>query len=166
MAGRSHDQPRRGDERSDRPSIWPRRAAAPPCPPILVLLWRSNGHGLASSGITTSVIGALKRGLAPLSNELGLHFCGGRGKHSRQTPQDLVAIGERVGFDGSALASRVAAPIPAAPAPTKTTSRSSVPRESVRAPCELICHANLHAIRTGRKNTRRTRKIAETASRS
>lgn len=57
-----------------------------------------------SSGITTSVIGALKRGLAPLSNELGVHVCGGRGKHSRQTPRELVAIGERVGFDGSALA--------------------------------------------------------------
>src|SRR3981189_2070637 len=57
-----------------------------------------------SSGITTSVIGALKRGLAPLSNELGLHVCGGRGKHSRQTPQELISIGERVGFDGSGLA--------------------------------------------------------------
>lgn len=57
-----------------------------------------------SSGVTTSVIGALKRGLAPLSSELGIHVCGGRGKHSRQTPHELVAIGERVGFDGSALA--------------------------------------------------------------
>ncbi len=57
-----------------------------------------------SSGITTSVIGALKRGLAPLSAELGVHVCGGRGKHSRQTPGELIAIGERVGFDGSALA--------------------------------------------------------------
>jgi hypothetical protein len=57
-----------------------------------------------SSGITTSVIGALKRGLAPLSGELGVHVCGGRGKHSRQTPQELVSIGEKVGFDGSALA--------------------------------------------------------------
>src|SRR5271157_1585185 len=57
-----------------------------------------------SSGITTSVIGALKRGLAPLSGELGLHVCGGRGAHSRQTPHELVAIGERVGFDGAALA--------------------------------------------------------------
>jgi hypothetical protein len=57
-----------------------------------------------SSGITTSVIGALKRGLAPLSNELGIHVCGGRGNHSRQTPQELVSIGEQVGFDGSALA--------------------------------------------------------------
>ena len=57
-----------------------------------------------SSGVTTSVIGALKRGLAPLSDELGIHVCGGRGRHSRQTPQQLVSIGERVGFDGSALA--------------------------------------------------------------
>jgi uncharacterized protein len=57
-----------------------------------------------SSGITTSVIGALKRGLAPLAAELGVHVCGGRGKHSRQTPQELIAIGKRVGFDGSALA--------------------------------------------------------------
>jgi hypothetical protein len=57
-----------------------------------------------SSGITTSVIGALKRGLAPLGGELGLHVCGGRGRHSRQTPQELAAIGDRVGFDGAALA--------------------------------------------------------------
>lgn len=57
-----------------------------------------------SSGITTSVLGALKRGLGPLSGELGIHVCGGRGKHSRQTPHELVAIGERVGFDGAALA--------------------------------------------------------------
>jgi uncharacterized protein len=57
-----------------------------------------------SSGITTSVLGALKRGLAPRAGELGLHVCGGRGRHSRQTPHELVAIGERVGFDGAALA--------------------------------------------------------------
>jgi hypothetical protein len=57
-----------------------------------------------SSGITTSVIGALKRGLAPLSGELGLHVCGGRGSHSRQTPAELERIGARVGFDGYALA--------------------------------------------------------------
>jgi hypothetical protein len=57
-----------------------------------------------SSGITTSVIGALKRGLTPLSSELGIHVCGGRGNHSRQTPHELVAIGERVGLDGTALA--------------------------------------------------------------
>ncbi|RWO33540.1 MAG: DUF763 domain-containing protein [Mesorhizobium sp.] len=57
-----------------------------------------------SSGITTSVIGALKRGLAPLSGELGIHVCGGRGAHSRKTPHELAVIGERVGFDGTGLA--------------------------------------------------------------
>ena len=57
-----------------------------------------------SSGITTSVLGALKRGLAPLSGELGLHVCGGRGRHSRATPAELIAVGNRVGIDGDALA--------------------------------------------------------------
>jgi len=57
-----------------------------------------------SSGITTSVVGALKRGLTPLQKELGIHVCGGRGKYSRQTPQELVAISDRTGFDGAALA--------------------------------------------------------------
>ncbi|MCW6530433.1 DUF763 domain-containing protein [Sphingomonas sp. MMSM20] len=56
-----------------------------------------------SSGITTSVIGALKRGLAPLSGELGIHVCGGRGRHSRATPQELAAVGDRTGIDGAAL---------------------------------------------------------------
>jgi len=57
-----------------------------------------------SSGITTSVLGALKRGLEPLSGELGLHVCGGRGKHSRRTPAELLAVGERSGLDGAELA--------------------------------------------------------------
>src|SRR4051794_32917311 len=57
-----------------------------------------------SSGITTSVLGALKRGLKPRQRELGLHVCGGRGRHSRKTPDELVEIGARVGFDGAALA--------------------------------------------------------------
>lgn len=57
-----------------------------------------------SSGITTSVIGALKRGLTPLGGELGIHVCGGRGKHSRKTPAELIAIGDRVGIDGASLA--------------------------------------------------------------
>jgi uncharacterized protein len=50
------------------------------------------------------VIGALKRGLKPLEKELGVHVCGGRGKYSRNTPQELVTIGNRVGFDGAQLA--------------------------------------------------------------
>ncbi|HEY0332952.1 MAG TPA: DUF763 domain-containing protein [Stenotrophomonas sp.] len=57
-----------------------------------------------SSGITTSVIGALKRGLAPLSGELGVHVCGGRGRHSRATPDELLAVAGRTGLDGAALA--------------------------------------------------------------
>ncbi|MEN3165723.1 DUF763 domain-containing protein [Tistrella mobilis] len=57
-----------------------------------------------SSGITTSVLGALKRGLTPLSAELGLHVCGGRGRHSRATPDELLAVGNRTSLDGSALA--------------------------------------------------------------
>jgi hypothetical protein len=57
-----------------------------------------------SSGITTSVVGALKRGLGPRQHELGLYVCGGRGIHSRSTPQELIAIGERIGVDGDALA--------------------------------------------------------------
>lgn len=57
-----------------------------------------------SSGITTSVLGALKRGLMPIASELGIYVCGGRGKHSLATPQELVEVGERTGLDGKALA--------------------------------------------------------------
>jgi hypothetical protein len=56
-----------------------------------------------SSGITTSVIGALKRGLKPLSNELGIHVCGGRGEHSRKTPDELRILSDRIGLDGEGL---------------------------------------------------------------
>src|ERR1700712_3086779 len=56
-----------------------------------------------SSGITTSVIGALKRGLRPVQDELGIYVCGGRGKHSRHTPAELLSVGDRVGVDGAAL---------------------------------------------------------------
>jgi len=57
-----------------------------------------------SSGITTSVVGALKRGLAPVSDELGLYVCGGRGRQSRKTPGELADVGERTGLDGDNLA--------------------------------------------------------------
>jgi hypothetical protein len=56
-----------------------------------------------SSGITTSVMGALKRGLASRANELGIYICGGRGRFSRNTPNELRSIAERRGFDGEAL---------------------------------------------------------------
>ena len=56
-----------------------------------------------SSGITTSVMGALKRGLNPKSHEIGITICGGRGKHSRRTPEELRAIANRSGMDGNSL---------------------------------------------------------------
>src|SRR5512133_1518789 len=56
-----------------------------------------------SSGITTTVIGALKAGLAPISDEIGLHVCGGRGRHSRATPGEIRGLAEKTGFDGDAL---------------------------------------------------------------
>ncbi len=69
-----------------------------------------------SSGITTSVIGALKRGLKPLEGELGIHVCGGRGQHSRKTPDELRLLGDRVGFDSDRLtqASRLVAKVDSA----------------------------------------------------
>lgn len=64
-----------------------------------------------SSGVTTSVMGALKRGLGPRAGELGIYVCGGRGRFSRNTPHELRLIAERRGFDGEALvrASRLTA---------------------------------------------------------
>jgi hypothetical protein len=57
-----------------------------------------------SSGITTSVMGALKRGLNERSSELGLYICGGRGRHSRRTPDELRAYSDRTGLNGDELA--------------------------------------------------------------
>jgi len=64
-----------------------------------------------SSGITTSVLGALKRGLNPRSRELGIYVCGGRGRHSRNTPDELRSYADRTGLDGESLvrASRLTA---------------------------------------------------------
>jgi hypothetical protein len=56
-----------------------------------------------SSGITTSVMGALKRGLASRADELGIYICGGRGRHSRNTPAELRMLSERRGFDADSL---------------------------------------------------------------
>jgi hypothetical protein len=56
-----------------------------------------------SSGVTTSVLGALQRGLSPRAGELGIYICGGRGRHSRHTPDELRAVAERRGLDGDAL---------------------------------------------------------------
>lgn len=88
-----------------------------------------------SSGITTSVIGALKRGLAPLSGELGLHVCGGRGRHSRETPAELIAVGDRVGLDARTSQERAGSlPRLTAP-PSRTGSMSSAFPSASRPPC-------------------------------
>src|SRR6059058_4448678 len=57
-----------------------------------------------SSGITTSVMSALKRGLNPRFGELGFAVCGGRGRHSVKTPGELRGFGGRTGVDGDELA--------------------------------------------------------------
>jgi hypothetical protein len=66
-----------------------------------------------SSGITTSVLGALKRGLNPRSRELGIYLCGGRGKQSRKTPEELLLVAEQQSLDGDELvrASRLTAKV-------------------------------------------------------
>src|SRR5512147_3024031 len=69
-----------------------------------------------SSGITTSVLGALKRGLAPVEAELGIHVCGGRGRHSRRTPAELEALRDKLSVDAGGLvrASRLVAKVDSA----------------------------------------------------
>ena len=57
-----------------------------------------------SSGITTSVLGALKRGINPRFSDLGFAVCGGRGRHSLRTPDELRAFSQKTGLDGDALA--------------------------------------------------------------
>lgn len=56
-----------------------------------------------SSGITTSVMGALKKALNPRAQELGIYICGGKGKHSKETPAELLAIADRTGLPGQEL---------------------------------------------------------------
>ena len=56
-----------------------------------------------SSGITTSVMYALKRGLNPRAKELGIYVCGGRGKYSRMTPDELLTIAGKEGMNGDEL---------------------------------------------------------------
>ena len=56
-----------------------------------------------SSGITTSVMGALKRSITPVAYDLGIYICGGRGRHSRQTPSELVKVGDATGLNADHL---------------------------------------------------------------
>lgn len=56
-----------------------------------------------SSGITTSVMGALKRAINPRSRELGIYICGGKGKQSKNAPMELLKVGETTGLDATPL---------------------------------------------------------------
>lgn len=56
-----------------------------------------------SSGITTSVMGALKRAVNDRSKDLGIYICGGKGKYSKETPAELMRIAEHTGLNGDLL---------------------------------------------------------------
>jgi hypothetical protein len=56
-----------------------------------------------SSGITTSVMGALKRSINPHSKELGIYLCGGKGRFSKDAPKELILVGEKTGLNATDL---------------------------------------------------------------
>src|SRR6201995_2914802 len=56
-----------------------------------------------SSGITTSVMGALKRSINPHAKELGIYICGGKGKFSKDAPKELLLVGEQTGLNSDEL---------------------------------------------------------------
>ena len=66
-----------------------------------------------SSGITTSVMGAMKKAINPKFNDLGIYICGGKGKHSRKTPEELLSLADKTGLNGDELvyASKLSAKI-------------------------------------------------------
>jgi len=66
-----------------------------------------------SSGITTSVMNALKKAVNKRSRDLGIYICGGRGSASRQTPAELLSIANNTGLNGTELvtASRLSAKV-------------------------------------------------------
>ena len=56
-----------------------------------------------SSGITTSVMNALRKAINCRSEELGVYICGGRGKFSRETPNQLLEVANKTGLNGNEL---------------------------------------------------------------
>lgn len=56
-----------------------------------------------SSGITTAVMGALKRNINPYAKEFGIFICGGKGKQSTNTPMELTRFSELHGLDAHHL---------------------------------------------------------------
>ncbi len=74
------------------------------------------GFDWHSSGVTTTTLGALKEGLRPLFKELGIYVCGGKGRASRKTPDEIVRFCELEGIspDNLVYASRMAAKVDSA----------------------------------------------------
>ncbi len=56
-----------------------------------------------SSGITTSIMGALKKSLNPRFKDLGIYIAGGKGKHSLKTPAELTHLANKTGLNGDEL---------------------------------------------------------------
>ena len=100
LAGRAHDPPGHGHRRHTRRLRHSELLSRLSDPFWFQALGCVMGMDWHSSGITTSVLGALKRGLNPRAGELGLYVCGGRGRHSRNTPDELRGVAERTGLDG------------------------------------------------------------------
>jgi hypothetical protein len=71
------------------------------------------GFDWHSSGLTTTVCGAIKEGLKPISEEIGLFVAGGKGKTSRKTPSEIEKVSEKFGTDSKKLvyASRMSAKV-------------------------------------------------------
>jgi hypothetical protein len=61
------------------------------------------GFDWHSSGLTTTVCGALKEGLKDLSLDYGIYFCGGKGAASRKTPREIEDIGQKIAKDTDKL---------------------------------------------------------------
>lgn len=105
MARRSDDRVGHCHRRTGHPQLWTIQISDPVERSVLVPgLWSRDGNGLALLGYYNFGAGALKRGLNPRFSELGLMVCGGRGRHSVRTPDELRAFSQRTGLDGDALA--------------------------------------------------------------
>jgi hypothetical protein len=106
LSRRPDDAPRCRDVGGHCPSLRTRRVAAAAGESFLVsVLRRRDGHGLAFLRYHDERHRcAQARADTALGRELGIHVCGGRGSHSRRTPQELISIGDQVGIDGAALA--------------------------------------------------------------
>jgi hypothetical protein len=74
------------------------------------------GFDWHSSGLTTTVCGALKEGIRSMEKELGFYIAGGKGKVSRKTPQEIEEICDQTAIDGTRLiyASRMSAKVDSA----------------------------------------------------